>query len=485
MASIKNPRRFSEHYGINPSELENRGVLDPTLNVDTRLFIDPLLLEHSQHGEIATGGRATYEQHFGSIIKFLKRVRTHSDSDVAWRTAARLLSFPEIKWTCLGYGARSVSGSGSGNNMTIQYIATAWQIVDLGIEDPDLFAAMALFEEGVGADRISDMTTNVILGDLLAFNERILSELKVPRAKKELRLRNGKTYKASLPENPFIGGGEPVILVPCDILRDLPIVTDWADIADAASENAHLRTQVNESIARLWEVRSRVNKGEIRNWALSNKTAFETFMKMIRAVSPTCYDISSDPSGEVFWRRYLTELAEKHPLSITAPSVMDISGVESVVNQIIEQFQFLIEERRLSEELYHNGLPRPERSAQRLFFAVAHAYCKANNLDLTPEAETGNGPVDFKVSSGFSGRVLVEIKLSRNTKLVKGYTRQLETYKTAEETLKGFYVVIDIGGMGDKDKQLTKIKNEAVAESETVSSIVFVDGKRRPSASKL
>ena len=369
--------------------------------------------------------------------------------------------------------------------MTIQYIATAWQIVDLGIEDPDLFAAMALFEEGVGADRISDMTTNVILGDLLAFNERILSELKVPRAKKELRLRNGKTYKASLPENPFIGGGEPVILVPCDILRDLPIVTDWADIADAASENAHLRTQVNESIARLWEVRSRVNKGEIRNWALSNKTAFETFMKMIRAVSPTCYDISSDPSGEVFWRRYLTELAEKHPLSITAPSVMDISGVESVVNQIIEQFQFLIEERRLSEELYHNGLPRPERSAQRLFFAVAHAYCKANNLDLTPEAETGNGPVDFKVSSGFSGRVLVEIKLSRNTKLVKGYTRQLETYKTAEETLKGFYVVIDIGGMGDKDKQLTKIKNEAVAESETVSSIVFVDGKRRPSASKL
>jgi hypothetical protein len=56
--------------------------------------------------------------------------------------------------------------------------------------------------------------------------------------------------------------------------------------------------------------------------------------------------------------------------------------------------------RRFSEELYHAGRPRPEKAAQRLFFAVAHAYCKAHNLDLTPKADTGNGPGDFKVSAG-------------------------------------------------------------------------------------
>ena len=54
---------------------------------------------------------------------------------------------------------------------------------------------------------------------------------------------------------------------------------------------------------------------------------------------------------------------------------MDLAGVCSVVSQIIEQFRFLIEDRRFSEELYHAGKPRPERAAQRLFFAVAHAYC--------------------------------------------------------------------------------------------------------------
>ncbi len=145
----------------------------------------------------------------------------------------------------------------------------------------------------------------------------------------------------------------------------------------------------------------------------------------------------------------------------------------------------MIEKRRLSEELYHEGSPRPEKAAQRLFFAVAHAYCKANNIDLTPEADTGNGPVDFKMSKGFTGRVLVEIKLSTNSKVVAGYTRQLETYKGAEQTTRGHYVVIDVGGMGKKDEQLILTKNEMAKSGRPVSEITLIDGRRRPSASKL
>jgi hypothetical protein len=68
---------------------------------------------------------------------------------------------------------------------------------------------------------------------------------------------------------------------------------------------------------------------------------------------------------------------------------------------------------------------------------------------------------------------------------VPGYTRQLETYKTAEETIKGYYVVIDVGQMGEKAKALMAIKNEAIEQGETTSPIIFIDGLRRPSASKL
>lgn len=95
MGTIKNPRRFSEHFGIAPELMTKAGVLDPTLNVDTRLFIDPLLLESSSHPEMAEGARGTYEQHFSTVIKFLSRAT--GTTDVAWRSAQRLLSFPEIK----------------------------------------------------------------------------------------------------------------------------------------------------------------------------------------------------------------------------------------------------------------------------------------------------------------------------------------------------------------------------------------------------
>jgi glutaredoxin len=369
--------------------------------------------------------------------------------------------------------------------MREQLIITAKQIVDLGITEPDLFVAMALFEEGFGPDRISDMTTNIILRDLLIFSRRVLQTLTVPCQPMTITLRNGKYYDAYLPVNPFVKGGAPVILVPNDILRDLPIAADWSDVASAAAKNAMFRQSVNDQVAMIWEAKSRKSKGDIRRWALSSKDGFETLLGMIHGASPKPYDMAADPLGEIVWRKVAATIAQQEPLTLKPPPSMDLAGVCSVVDQIIEQFRFLIEDRRISEELYHAGKPRPEKSAQRLFFAVAHAYCKANNLDLTPEADTGNGPVDFKVSAGFTGRVLVEIKLSTNGKVVNGYTRQLETYKIAEQTTQGYYVVIDVGQMGEKDKKLIEVKNAATARGEITSPIIFIDGSRRLSASKL
>lgn len=476
--------RFSDYFGVDEQLLWKLGVLNPTLNVDTKLFMDPLLMESSAHEEISAGARATYNAHFTTVIKFLRATKTNDD--VAARTAYRLLSFPEIKWTCLGYGAGSVAGSGSGEEMTAQMMQTGKEIVALGVEDPDLFVAMALFEEGFGPDHISDMVANVVFGDLLAFNDRVLQNIPVPREKVAIRLRNGKVYEANLPVNPCLKGEtRPIILVPADILRELPIAKDWSDVSDAASKNEEFRNRLNNQIAELWRAKTLKDKDELKRWALSGKEAFDDLMQMIRAAEKAPYDFAADPAGEMFWRKLVASLAAEQPFELRRPAAFDVEGVVSVVEQIIEQFRFLIEDRRFSEELYANDEPRPEKAAQRLFFAVAYSYCKANNLDVTPEAETGNGPVDFKVSQGFNGRVLVEIKLSTNGKLVAGYTRQLEAYKTAEETVRGYYVVVDVGKMGDKANALLATKNEATAKSETTSPIVFIDGSRRPSASKL
>jgi hypothetical protein len=482
MAKITSPIRFSDHFKIAAHRLTAIGALNPSLNADTALFIDPLLLGSSRHAEMRAGGRRAYEEHFSTIIKLLRGSK--EKGDVAWRNAVRMLSFPEIRGTCLGYGAQSVSGSGSGADMTAHLTRTAKEIVDLGVEDPDLFVAMALFEEGFGPDRISDMTTNIIIGQLLSFNQRILPELAVPIGRHSIRLKNGASFEADLPTNPYVKGGAPIILVPADILRDLPIAKDWSDVADSASKNAQLRDRVNNEVADLWKRRTIKDKDKLRRWALSGKQPFEALLDMVRSVTPTPYDLEADPLGELSWKRVAATIADEQPLVLKRPE-KGIGGVSAVVEQIIEQFRFLIENRRISEELYHENAPRSEKAAQRLFFAVAYAYCKANNLDITPEADTGNGPVDFKVANGFDGRVVVEIKLSTNTKLIKGYTRQLETYKKAEETHKGYYVVLDVGGMGGKADALIAAKNGAAKNGQPTSPIAFIDARRRASASKL
>jgi len=485
MAKIRNPARFSEHFKIDAEVLVKAGVLNPTLNADTRLFIDPLLLEDSAHPEISGAARQTYLAHFKNAIALLRAAKVKDDTDTYWRNVRRLLSFPEIKGTCLGYGAESISGSGSGDAMTGQVLETAKAIVDLGVQDPDLFVAMALFEDNFGPDRISDMTTNIILDALLSFNARILSGLAVPLEEFTIRLKNGKSYEAMLPRNSYAKGKVPVILVPSDVLRDLPIATSWEDVSAAASKSAEIRGRVNDQIAQLWRSRTLRDKEAVREWALEDREAFETLLQMIHGAERSAYDLKGDPRGELFWRQLLVDLAQKQPLNIERPARLDLPGVATVVEQIIEQFRFLIEDRRYSEELYYNGEPRPEKSAQMIFFAAAHSYCKANNLDITPEAETGTGPVDFKVASGYQGRVLVEIKLSTNKKLMNGYTRQLEAYKTAEETHEAYYVVVDVGApMAKKKKAIAKLRNEAVARKEKASPVIYIDGLRRLSASK-
>ena len=152
--------------------------------------------------------------------------------------------------------------------MTGQILVTAKEIIDLGIEDPDLFMAMALFEDGFGCDHISDMTANVILADLLKWNARVLQEISVPTKGIELRLPTGKRYEAALPVNPYIQRKAPVILVPTDILRDLPIAADWSSVADEAAKNAYFRDRVNIDLAEIWR---RKHKADLKRWALSGK----------------------------------------------------------------------------------------------------------------------------------------------------------------------------------------------------------------------
>lgn len=126
-----------------------------------------------------------------------------------------------------------------------------------------------------------------------------------------------------------------------------------------------------------------------------------------------------------------------------------------------KHFIQLIERNDLWQSLWYKGKRLPERYAQLLFFAIADAYCRANNVDITPEVGAGGGPVDSKFSTGYDGRVLVEIKMSDNPQLLHGYTVQLETYKTGQRTSEGIYLVVDVGSGNKQLKAVVALATDA------------------------
>lgn len=52
--------------------------------------------------------------------------------------------------------------------------------------------------------------------------------------------------------------------------------------------------------------------------------------------------------------------------------------------------------------------------------ATSYLYFQTNNIDVSPEANIGRGPIDFKLSRGVNERILIEVKLACNPKLQQG-----------------------------------------------------------------
>jgi hypothetical protein len=223
----------------------------------------------------------------------------------------------------------------------------------------------------------------------------------------------------------------------------------------------------------------------MRSEVLASKEAFETFLAIIHEVPTVAYNVDADEEGLIKWAHLAKDFASKHPLDLSAlQHPKSLSAVHELVRKIVLHFRQLIEHNGLNKELYkENGAPRHESTAQRLFFAVAFAYCKANNIDISPEVDSGSGQVDFKFSGGFDSKVLVEVKLSTNSKLVHGYGTQLEVYKQSEQTMQAIYLVINVGKIGAKYKRLVEIREAASKAGDPLSELYLVDGSLKASAS--
>ena len=229
------PKSVTHLLNISKNGFAQTGALDTILDVDTRLFIDPLLLRETRIPELKASARRV-EERFTNILSLLRH--SLGRCDVWERRAEKLMTFPEVKGICIGYSAKGTSGSGMGPALRRRLLADAKEIIRVGIEQPDIFDLAGLFEEDIGPDRISDMVAGIIKVDLIGYTKRVFVELGVIQKNQPI------------PINPY--NDHPIILVPRDVLRDLPLALDWDDLALVASHNQALRDEVNALIGSTW-----------------------------------------------------------------------------------------------------------------------------------------------------------------------------------------------------------------------------------------
>ncbi len=284
--------------------------------------------------------------------------------------------------------------------------------------------------------------------------------------------------------NPF--SKYPIILLPQDILRDLPIAESWDEIDRVCAHNAALRHRINALIGDTWKKATRVKKRILRAVLVREPEVMNDLIESYRKKPATKYDFVNDPAGQVIWLPVARKYVSNFPLNITLPAKPSPEDLLQIVITICDKFKDLVENNALSSLLYESsGKPKKEEAAQKVFYGIADAYCSANNLDLSREANAGRGPVDFKMSKGYRGRVVVEAKLTTNQQLLHGLDVQIEEYKKAEKTQFGVYLVIDVtGGSATRIAALKKRIRVSKASGLRVPEVIFVDAIPKKSASK-
>jgi len=470
-------RRYSVTFGSSEKAFEKAGVFNGFIEVDTKLYIDPHLLERSSAPEMKQGSKE-FKKYFAEVIKILRQAPNKSGA--LWRQAVQKLTFREISQLSLGYSSSSVKGSAIGPKLARSITLTAHEIITAGIKDPEIFELIGLLEDGIGADRISDMTARVILEYLLEYSQRIVTQLKLSQREYTYR---GKPYK--LPYDKITD--RYVILLPTDILRKLPVAHDWSDIDIVCAHNEVLRREVNQLIGRTWrKATTKVSKSDLRDVVLARPQVLVDLITQYKAKQGKPYNFIVDPAGEITWYSVTHDYADKYPLDLSRYKKISVGQIFPLVQELCARFKQLIENNGLNELLYNDSRKlKNERAAQLIFFGVADAYCQANNVDINRESNAGRGPVDFKISYGYNARVTVEIKYSSNPHLLDGYTEQLKTYNKAEKTTHSVFLVIQTGNHKKKLESLNKLCNDAKSTGERSPEVIIVDGRRYSSASKL
>jgi hypothetical protein len=467
------PTLFSEKFGIAGEKLDSANLLDPFVDADTPLFIDPLLIDKSSNEVLRTDGLSQFRAYFDKVVRLL--AVAEEEGDPAWKGAEKLLSLKEPAENGLGYSRSKRAGSSRPEEVRAQLLRTIKHVIRLGSKDPEMLSLMGFLEVGVGPDTISDFTTIAMTEALARITHEFCSRNSVPLFANDLS-------KFTLPLIVRKGRERPVVLVPRDVLRDLPVTESWGDVWEAAEHNRVLREKLSVMLAGIAQPTVAEQKDAIKRAVTRSAEVFDAFLEAVKSAA-TSYDQNEDIKGFFTFRDFL-----RHNHTFETGKSYDVrkspDQVLKLILDVLDVFKHNVENGNLWEALWAGNQPKRERAAQLLFFAIADAYCRAHRIDNVSEPNFGGGPVDFAFGDGCDSRVIVEMKRSIGS-VVSGYEKQIDRYKKAARTDYAIFVVIDYGRGAQKIRAIQRIRERKVASGERASEIIVIDARKKLSPSEL
>lgn len=467
---------YSSYFKIPHRELIKVGIFDGLIERDIPLHVDPMLLKGCKIPEFE-GSYHKFLDYFNEIVALTIGMSNPSIKNRCFNQIVERMHFPEVVNTGLGYSKSNTKGNGISGKLSRQLATSCVEIVQAGIKDPAFFTLLPFIEEGIGADRISDMTIDVLLEDFLAYTQRMVKEMGI----------NGRNikHKNVAYQVPFIKR-RPYLLIPQSLLAHLPIASSFDDIDSVCDYNRELRRRVCKAIGINMADFEKMRKSERKKAILAHSALLNDLLNYCKSLNVIGYDFVSD-NMSLYADIRMTELVKKSPVNLAQYVTSANIDVIGITREIIGQYKTMIEDNYMYWLLYNDNHEfRDEKAAQLLFYMMAHFYCAANNIDLSRECDPGVGELDFKLSSGFNKKVLIEMKKASSSSLLAGFLKQLPAYEKAERTVDSFYLVIkDKESASNNIKKLLDKKNELDHQKKKYPEIIIVDAIMKPSASKL
>ena len=491
---------FTDIFDVSSKKLASYGAFNVSPLVDLPLFIDPFLLFTSEN--------EAYKSLHDQIIQYLQFLRDKSHRAQANNGLLKAwYHFPEVKQTCLGFCLQGNSGIGLGPSFAKALSENLSNLFkDFGQEQVTRgshLEKLMLIRSGVGKDKISDFTTNLIKGFLLRYTEKFAQKYIKPEKRKSFHVSHVEfDYERSYWKSGYFDlpalNGDFVLLCPEDILtkddvwinkddlrRDFPQIRD-------AIENDALRAQVNHYFSSVLK-RDKDKRGRPKEPTKRQENeATEATLRKFPEIIDYYIREKEDHGNEAVARSlekvnevqqmFVENIAKLSNLLMKHTDFFQTSG--STIDEAKKRVDYLkhVIENGDGYRLFYDRKGNPIERETDLHIAFK-LVCMGSPSSVDAEVNNGRGPVDFKLSRGASDASLIEFKLASNTQLERNVQNQVEVYEKANRTTQSLKVIM-IFSAAQQRKVSRMLKKLNVTEG---AGIVLIDARRdnKAAASKV